>query len=681
MLLKKLKLENIRSYISQEVNFPEGATLLSGDIGSGKSTILLAIDFALFGLQKGSLSGNALLRNGEKKGSVELHFSIENKEVIIKRTLSRTKTSVTQDSGYIFINGEKKEATAVELKQHILNILNYPRELLTKSKSLIYKYTVYTPQEEMKTILTGDPDLRLDTLRKVFGIDKYKRVKENSKIIISEIKAKKKEIEGFISDLETKQTEQSQKQEELKIQEKKLQEIKPKLEELKAKLKLKKETLAEIETKIQKLNKLKQDLEIAKTNIQNKLLTKETLSKQLSDIKTQIAEIKTETLQEFDESLIQQKENQLQKLEAEIQEKNLLLQRLKTQIEHHQTTVSNITQYDRCPTCQQQVSREYKKDIASKANEKINELTKETESIRIEQAKNQTVNKKLKQEIDKLKSTKQKLEIDKIKIKSKEEKIQQQTKLMQELDSTNLQIQKFNNQKLELEKQLANFKDLDTTYTTAKQELENLQQQERKVDIEKAEIDQDIKAKEDIIKLLQYEIQLKLNKRANLEKLKKLQYWIEEHFLNLMDVMERNIMFKVHSDFNNLFEKWFSILIDNEILKIKLSSDFTPQIEQNGYDIDYSHLSGGEKTAAALAYRLALNQVINNLLVEIKTNDLIILDEPTDGFSTEQLDRMRLVLDELNIAQILIVSHDPKIESFVQNVLKLNKEAHISKLS
>ena len=70
MIIKKILLENIRSYTNQEIEFPEGSILLSGDIGSGKSSILLAIDFALFGLRKGNLSGASLLRNGMDKGTV-----------------------------------------------------------------------------------------------------------------------------------------------------------------------------------------------------------------------------------------------------------------------------------------------------------------------------------------------------------------------------------------------------------------------------------------------------------------------------------------------------------------------------------------------------------------------------------------------------------------------------------
>ncbi len=147
-----------------------------------------------------------------------------------------------------------------------------------------------------------------------------------------------------------------------------------------------------------------------------------------------------------------------------------------------------------------------------------------------------------------------------------------------------------------------------------------------------------------------------------------------------MGIIEKNIMNKLHSEFEDLFKKWFDIIIGNENLKVELDDEFTPIITQENFVMDYADLSGGEKTAVALAYRLGLNQVLNNLVGEVKTKDLLILDEPTDGFSSEQLDRVRLVLDELNMKQIIIVSHEDKIESFVDNVLKFRKINGISEV-
>jgi len=79
-------------------------------------------------------------------------------------------------------------------------------------------------------------------------------------------------------------------------------------------------------------------------------------------------------------------------------------------------------------------------------------------------------------------------------------------------------------------------------------------------------------------------------------------------------------------------------------------------------------------------YRLSLNKVINQVIQEIRTKDLLILDEPTDGFSSEQLDKVREVLDRLGLKQTIIVSHESKIESFVERVIRINKEGHVSKV-
>jgi len=115
------------------------------------------------------------------------------------------------------------------------------------------------------------------------------------------------------------------------------------------------------------------------------------------------------------------------------------------------------------------------------------------------------------------------------------------------------------------------------------------------------------------------------------------------------------------------------------LFDVHLDENFTPLVVQGESEMDYSFLSGGERTAVALAYRLALNQTINSILSNIKTKDIIILDEPTDGFSDMQLDRMRDVLTDLNVPQLIIVSHEQKIEGFVENVVRLKKEGNVSR--
>jgi len=181
MIFKKLKLKNIRSYREEEVVFPEGAVLLAGDVVSGKTSILLAIEYALFGLQPGQ-RGSSLLSNGEEFGEVSLELEINGNKVLIERGLKRSSKSINQDFAAITINGSRFESSVTEVKLKILELLNYPLDFVRKN-NLVYRYTVYTPQEEMKEIIREDIETRLDVLRHVFGIDKYKRIQYCQNIV------------------------------------------------------------------------------------------------------------------------------------------------------------------------------------------------------------------------------------------------------------------------------------------------------------------------------------------------------------------------------------------------------------------------------------------------------------------------------------------------------------------
>jgi len=156
---------------------------------------------------------------------------------------------------------------------------------------------------------------------------------------------------------------------------------------------------------------------------------------------------------------------------------------------------------------------------------------------------------------------------------------------------------------------------------------------------------------------------------------------MEEYFISLVDVVEKKILAMIYNEFNAFFQEWFSTLIEDETISVRLDEYFSPIIEQNGYETWIENLSGGEKTSVALAYRLSLNKVINDFLSSIRTRDLIILDEPTEGFSTEQLDRVREVLTQTNVKQTIIVSHEAKMESFVDHIIKIRKEGHESRVS
>jgi exonuclease SbcC len=139
-------------------------------------------------------------------------------------------------------------------------------------------------------------------------------------------------------------------------------------------------------------------------------------------------------------------------------------------------------------------------------------------------------------------------------------------------------------------------------------------------------------------------------------------------------------MATINEEFNEKFRNWFGTLVEDSTKDARIDEDFTPLVEQDGYEQDISFLSGGEKTSVALAYRLALNSLVQKVSAGMKSN-LLILDEPTDGFSKEQLFKVRDILNELKCPQIILVSHEKEIESFANHVHRVVKTNGISEVT
>jgi exonuclease SbcC len=687
MILKSLKLKNIRSYLSQEINFPTGSVLLSGDIGSGKSTILLAIEFALFGVKRKDLSGSSLLRHGKKEGEVELVFDLDEKEIIIKRKLKRAKEDIKQESGYIIKNGIKKEGTHIELKSDILDILGYPKELLTKSKDLVYRYTVYTPQDLMKQILLEDKDSRLDTLRKVFDIDKYKRIRENSQIYIRELKEKRKNYEGKMEDLEEKKRTKEEKEASVREFEEKLQKIRPDLEKAGQAISEKKQLLSKAEADIRKLNDLKKSLQLSELSLQSKLERRKRNNKEVDLLHKEMEKLSAEIgKKELTEAQTVKKDladtlDQIKLMNNSLLAISKKITEFETKKSHSTTTKEKVSKIDECPTCLQKVTQEHKKAIQETEEILIKELD---EGIKLHKEQEKNARKKLEELNNKEKNLRKRegeIQILLIKKESLKEKQGKIKALQEDQDAIKEEIGKINIKKIELSKELGLLKNIENEFKTAKEALEILQNNERKIAIQKRELEVKEEELTKAIKTLDEEIKRKTQIKKDLKKLSEYNNWLDEYFLNLMNTMEKNVMLQVYREFNDLFEQWFNILIEDETINVRLDDEFTPVIEQNGYETTIDNLSGGERTAVALAYRLALNRVINDIIGQIKTKDILMLDEPTDGFSTEQLDKIRVVLEQLNIKQVIIVSHETKIESFVDNVIRINKNEHISEVA
>ncbi len=797
MLLKSLKLKNIRSYVEQEIRFPQSSILLSGDIGSGKSTLLLAAEFALFGVSRSQVGGDALLRHGATEGSVELIFDVEGQEYRITRALKKTKLGVQQQPGTLIADGVQKELMPTELKAQVLGLLGYPEELVTKDRNTVFRYTVYCPQEAMKEILVEGADERLGILRRIFGIDKYQKIRDNAALYTKELRSQTAQLNVYLENFESLVQEcESMKKEEFLLKEK-LALLEPELQAKKEQVHQKKTAIHALDGQVHALQLVKQEYKVMLGSRQEKerqlrvdeeriaLLrkkiealavadaSKEALEKEVQEKEASLQLLRQEKLlvqekigllQNEKEQLLQEiaevmeksgsyaaKKEMLAAIEKEKKEKGPLEAR-KEQLEVQRTEllaqlhageakkrdshelVKKIREIEKCPLCLQHVTHEHRTKIQMAEKEKLwaveqqaKELTEKKSSIesgyRLVQEKikllqeKERIAERLHAEIAYFEEGQKQLQVkqkktgvmaeelnallerrkaaDKIDLQKEEsivrekkqllERIKEKEKFLERLqeiqgDTELLQkeIQRIATALKEKEGTLQRAGPVEGQLQEEREAFGMLLEEEKHLSVEHARLKQQETHIAGLLERLHKGVEEKKKLREKMVKLQQLHTWLDEHFAPLMVTIEKHVLTKIYQLFDGYFRDWFGMLIEDDTLQARLDDSFAPVIEQNGYEVAYAHLSGGERTSAALAYRLALNKAINAVIREIKTKDLIILDEPTEGFSTEQLDKVREVLQRLGLKQMILVSHENKVETFVEHVINVQKEEGVS---
>ncbi len=748
MLVKSVKLHNIRSYLSEQIDFPDGSLLLSGDIGSGKSSILLAVEFALFGVIRGEVDGTSLLRRGKNNGYVEVKFDIGGHEVVICRAMRRNKNSVIQSSGYIVVDGMKTECTPSELKARVLDLLGYPKSLLNKSRELIYRYTVYTPQEDMKRILFEDSSARLDTLRRVFQIESYKLIRDNASIVLHSLKERIAELSAKTEDIEERRRQLGELDGKLKSASSSLETIIPLLNDTREKIASQLELVRKHESDMKSLSNLRAEISAYEASLAEKRSSVDSARAQIESSLRQVRDLESSAASskaassEFAENLgilnhhisilnsdVASKnlvKSEIESLQKSLDELSGCVSKAEANIASSRRLEKNVLLSENCPVCLQPISEQHKSHFRSRISAELSESGRVIDEKGREK---EAMNGRLlsaRKSMDALIEKERKLaefsvlsrqfsaQADEMAISSVafsakpydisdslrklssagrllkdsamvqpiiKEKLSYVDSLRERVSAIEVGIAELSKRIASARVQLHGYASVDSDYALVKSRLERLQQQEKDVLVKKASLDRDIENANSGISELSSEIALKEEGLKALSRLLQLRNWMDELFISLMEVIEKNVMLKVYSEFNSLFQNWFSILMEEETISARLDDTFTPVVEVNGYDMPLESLSGGEKTSCALAYRLALNKVINDVITSIKTSDLLILDEPTDGFSSQQLEKVRDVLEQLQLPQIIIVSHESKIESFVQNVIRIVKEQHVSRIT
>jgi len=199
MIIDRLVLKNFKRFRDEEVHFKDGITGILGNNGTGKSSLVQAVFFALYGVQATGIAADYIVSSfasPKEKCEVRLDFRIGGDTYTVVRTFRKGKTT-THDA--MFHKDGKLMATGVsQVEDEVRRTLGMG--------PVDFKNTIYAGQKDLLTLLENTPGKRKEWFLRALGIDFLKT--ESEKILKERIETKDNELkllEGEIKALTGRQ--------------------------------------------------------------------------------------------------------------------------------------------------------------------------------------------------------------------------------------------------------------------------------------------------------------------------------------------------------------------------------------------------------------------------------------------------------------------------------------------
>lgn len=188
MKLERLVINNFRSYQDANMILSPTQNYIFGKNWQGKSSVVDAIGYALFGKRSfpmkmaGSLiKAEHIVREGATKGFVELHFEHNGKSFMLKR-------GCPKESVILECDGIKVGESAMTVNEYLLELLGVDKELFTN--------VFYAEQDALRKVLDATPEERKTFIEAILGFEYLKEVKLSAKHAADSLT---KWLDGFTS--------------------------------------------------------------------------------------------------------------------------------------------------------------------------------------------------------------------------------------------------------------------------------------------------------------------------------------------------------------------------------------------------------------------------------------------------------------------------------------------------
>ena len=691
-MIRSIELVNFLAHSNTELEFDNGATVFVGDNGAGKSSIIDAITFSLFGKHTRK-NNKSLIRRGTNQGFVKIDFSANGKNYQALRKID-SKGGLAQFSEYVdgklipIVEGERKLGLDESMTQQVEKTFGI-RWKEIQIASIIR-------QGEISSIIDKAGKEKKELLNAVIGIDKLDTALRSMGTIQKEFR--KSILEKFGYD-DTQIPYLENKIIEYRNESKNAQ---PKLEKLAAEKIEQEELISKLEKQIQddssKESHLK-ELESRKNElIAYSIDVIKSIKREVSEKEEIVKECKPCFALSKNKNEIEEKINKIQKeyVHGESELANLVEKQVRLE-EHEELAEKLVLKDGKCPVCDSSV--DHLKPLFQKKHieNEIVEIKKKVEQLKDERHAFEQNLEKLSDNLEESKKAetilstykiKNELQLDEIIVEIKT-KVQQMKKIPLTVNSGQL---------VEAASLDSHAKTIYENIVSLEKSTKDFDQQEFRKNKESrdysmrklSQIDQEYGEISGKIKNAKIELE-KLG--STLSELKLVQSYVTE-----LEHIQENV-YNRDGPVGKSLRSWALEIIsqkasdyleklNTKIQRISLSEK-TRDVNISCYSrntiLDLESLSGGEQVSVALALRLGMSHLLgaSNL-------NFMILDEPTAHLDNERRKSLVNVLSQLtnlkeddSSMQFIIITHDAEIfdDSSVENIYKFESNPNGTKVS
>ncbi len=344
-MIRRLKLANWKSHASTEIDFERGTNVIVGRMGSGKSSILQALSFGLFGeipeVRSRKLSiGNLVMRRPKRAESAEIEVEFEVDGIIytVRRTVREG-----QGDAELYKEGRLWE-------QGITRVTRKVQELLGID-FMTFTQVVYARQNEIDQFLRlgkGDRTSLIDGLLK---IDRMTEARSN---LLSLRRSQEKRLE----DLRI-------------LAEEGTDEVDKKINSLAKEIEVKQNELRQLNSLFEKLSAEKTKLQKSCDDMENSRSLLESMEKTKEGFVGKIQLLEKQVRQLPD---IEGAEKKLEKLEAELRENQQKLSVIRSKIISNERELDELREKQAKIKTAEAVLLKPVEDVSDKINETVETL-------------------------------------------------------------------------------------------------------------------------------------------------------------------------------------------------------------------------------------------------------------------------------------------------------------------